>query len=195
MPRIRITRLLLVPVLGLAVVSHHAHAEGSGWDRLVPLIGLVLLLAAMGGRIWASAYLTGRKDRVLVTEGPYSVVRNPLYLFSLVGFVGAGLALESLTLTGLLLVVFLVGHWPAMVAEERKLEGLFGNDYVQYRNSIPRLLPAIHRLTPGGTMTLDPVRFRAALRDCLVLPLVFVAAELLEWGQLEGILPVIIHIP
>jgi protein-S-isoprenylcysteine O-methyltransferase Ste14 len=193
--RLPLTRLLLLPLVALAVFSHHLHAEGSGWDRAVSLSGLVLLLVAMGGRIWANVYVLGRKDRVLVTEGPFSLTRNPLYLFSLLGFVGVGLALESVFLAGLFAVVFFATHWPTIHAEERKLEALFGAEYRAYRTRVPRFTPALRLPKSGGELTVDMMRFRYCLRDCLAIPLVFVAAELLEWSKLAGTVPVFLHLP
>jgi protein-S-isoprenylcysteine O-methyltransferase Ste14 len=194
-PRILLIRLLLVPVIALAIFSHHLHAEGSGWDRAVSLSGLMLLLVAMGGRLWANVYVLGRKDRVLVTHGPFSVTRNPLYLFSLIGFVGVGLALESLVMAGLLGAVFFATHWPTILAEERRLEALFGAEYGAYRARVPRFLPALRLPEAAGELTLDMRRFRCCLRDCLAIPLVFVMAELLEWSKLAGAVPVLISLP
>jgi protein-S-isoprenylcysteine O-methyltransferase Ste14 len=189
------TRLLLVPVVVLALFSHHLHPEGSGWDRALSLSGLVLLLGAMGGRIWAGTYLAGRKNRVLVTEGPYSIVRNPLYLFSFLGFIGAGLAFESVTLALLMGLVFVAAHFPTMLAEERHLAQLFGEEYESYRARVPRFVPRLRGMQASETLVLDMRRFRASLRDCLAIPLVFILADLLEWTKLEGILPVLIHLP
>ena len=42
-----------------------------------------MILICILGRTWATLYIGGQKQRELVTKGPYSVVRNPLYLFTL----------------------------------------------------------------------------------------------------------------
>ena len=197
--RLRATRILLVPVLALALLSHHMHPEGSIWDRLLAMSGLTLLLVAMGGRLWSSAYIAGRKDNSLVTEGPYRLVRNPLYLFSLIGCVGAGLAFESLTLAGIFLGVFLVSHLPTIRAEERTLAELFGQEYEVYRARVPRLIPLPRTLfsrKPGPKVReLDMPRFTSALRDGLAIPMIFVIADLLEWAKLNEVLPVLIELP
>lgn len=193
--RILFTRLLLIPVIAVAIFSHHLHAEGSGWDRMLSLTGLVLLLLAMGGRLWANVHVIGRKDQVLVTDGPFSLVRNPLYLFSLLGFLGVGLAMESVFLAGLFGMVFFATHWPTILAEERKLETLFGAEYSAYRARVPRFVPALRIPTPAGEIPVDMTRFRNSLRDCLAIPMVFVAVELLEWSKLTGAVPVLVYLP
>jgi protein-S-isoprenylcysteine O-methyltransferase Ste14 len=61
----------------------------SVWDWQGPVqewienVGFSLVLLAIIGRCWASLYIGGRKVRELVTHGPFSIVRNPLYVFSL----------------------------------------------------------------------------------------------------------------
>jgi protein-S-isoprenylcysteine O-methyltransferase Ste14 len=69
--RLRATRALVLPAIVLSLVTHHVYAEGSLADTLIGGTGLVFLTAAAAGRIWASAYVIGRKNRSLVTEGPF----------------------------------------------------------------------------------------------------------------------------
>jgi protein-S-isoprenylcysteine O-methyltransferase Ste14 len=193
--RLVYTRLILIPVVGLALVSHHVYHEGGVWDQLLAAAGLVLLLAAMGGRIWANAHLAGRKDRELVRTGPYSISRNPLYFFSLVGFAGAGLAFESVALALLFVGVFFATHWAAVRREEEKLEGLFGEEYRAYRARVPLFLPRLSLHRAGGDLALDPRRFTTGLRDCLAIPLVFLVAQGLEAAKVSGLLPVLLELP
>ncbi len=194
-PRLTATRLLLLPVAFLVLVSHHVYVEGGVWDTLLGAAGLLLLLVAMGGRIWASVYLAGRKNRTLVTEGPYSVVRNPLYLFSLIGFVGAGLAFESLIIAALFAVIFFIAHWPAIHSEEGTLRELFGEEFEAYRRRVPRFIPLLRRPMSRETVRLDAPRFSRALRDSLAIPLIFIVADVMEWAKLSGVLPILIEIP
>jgi protein-S-isoprenylcysteine O-methyltransferase Ste14 len=193
--RLSITRLLIVPVLLLVLLSDHLHPEGSLREALLEVTGLILLVAAMGGRIWASAHLAGRKDRTLVTSGPYSLTRNPLYLFSLFGFVGAGLVFESITGALLMGVVFFVAHWPTIHREEARLERLFGDEYRRYAARVPRFAPALRLPESPAEMLVDTRRFNAALRDALAVPMVVVVAELVEWAKLSGVLPVLLELP
>ncbi len=193
--RLKVTRLLIVPIVVLVFVSDHLHQEGSGWEVLLESAGVLLLVAAMGGRIWASAYLAGKKDRHLVTAGPYSMTRNPLYVSSLVGFVGAGLVFESFTAAFLLGLVFFLAHWPTILREEARLEALFGEEFTDYRKRVPRFVPSLASFERQGELRLDTRRFTAALRDCLAIPLVLVVSEVVEWAKLSGVLPVLLELP
>jgi protein-S-isoprenylcysteine O-methyltransferase Ste14 len=54
-----------------------------------PFVGAIRgKLAAMiaSHRLWCSLYISGYKNSQLITSGPYSLCRNPLYFFSFVGF-------------------------------------------------------------------------------------------------------------
>lgn len=193
--RLRLIRVLMIPIAFLALATHHSHAEDSLWDTLLSTGGLTLLLLAAGGRIWASVYLVGRKNLALVTKGPFSVVRNPLYLFSLMGFIGSGLAFESVTMAGALVLIFFLAHWPAIRGEEADLERIFGEEYASYRSRIPRLIPASLRTDGEEIVTLDAQLFSKNLRDCLAIPTVFILAQLLEWAKMAGVLPILFRIP
>lgn len=52
------------------------------------LLGLLLVGVATVGRLWCSLYISGHENSELITTGPYSLSRNPLYFFSLPGFAG-----------------------------------------------------------------------------------------------------------
>ena len=69
------------------------------WLRLEParapmiafaaeLAGFAAVMTAVLGRVWCALYIAGRKNAELCQDGPYSFVRNPLYVFSFVGAVG-----------------------------------------------------------------------------------------------------------
>ena len=193
--RLRMTRLFLVPGVLLALFSAPTHPEGSIANRTMELGGLVLLIVSSGGRVWAGAHALGRKNRTLVTDGPFSVVRNPLYLFSLIGFVGAGLAFGSLTLATVFALTFFAGHWPTIGAEERRLEELFPDAYEDYRAEVPRFVPSIRRPRSGDSLTLNPKGFQRSVLESMAIPMVYVLAEVVDWARVVGMLPTWLRIP
>ena len=193
--RLRVTRALVLLVALLGLFTHHVYSEDSVTDTLLGAGGFILLVIAAGGRIWAGAYVTGRKNRTLVTDGPFSLVRNPLYVFSFLGFVGAGLSFESLTLAAVFGATFFVAHWPTIRTEERILEGLFGQAYRRYCSRVPRFIPVLRRPHAGGVLDLDIVGFVRTVVESMAIPLVFVLAELAEWAKLNELLPVLVRLP
>lgn len=77
----------------------------------------------------------------LATDGPFAVVRHPLYFGALVYHVGATLALGDLLLALSTLVFVLPLLAYRAVAEERVLARAFGDEYRRYRERVPALLP------------------------------------------------------
>jgi len=77
----------------------------------------------------------------LVTEGPYRVVRHPMYLGILSFHIGATFAMQSLLLlaaTALYVVPFTAAR---IVAEERVLLQGFGDAYSAFVRRVPALVP------------------------------------------------------
>jgi len=83
------------------------------------------------------------EGHTLKTDGPYAVVRHPMYLGIVLFHIGASLALQSpllLAATALFVVPFTAIR---IVAEEKVLRHAFGERYVRYAERVPALLPAI----------------------------------------------------
>jgi protein-S-isoprenylcysteine O-methyltransferase Ste14 len=106
--RIFISRLFALVFLLLFIFTE-PKLEDSAWEAILFFAGLILVGIATVGRLWCSLYISGRKSAELVVEGPYSICRHPLYLFSLLGVTGLGLASEVVCFAALLfLVLFLL---------------------------------------------------------------------------------------
>ncbi|MEN6347994.1 MAG: hypothetical protein ABFD08_01155 [Syntrophomonas sp.] len=105
--RIEISRVFIAALIIIIALSD------SAWESQAPFVGAVLFLIgsilvgiASLGRLWCSLYIAGYKTDFLVIEGPYSLCRNPLYFFSLIGAVGVGFSAETLTLPVVLFLIF-----------------------------------------------------------------------------------------
>jgi protein-S-isoprenylcysteine O-methyltransferase Ste14 len=100
-------------------------------------IGLGLSLFGLAGVILAR-YTLGRSFSVrakateLVTTGLYSRVRNPIYIFGVIFFVGVILIVRYPAL-GLLLVIVIPMQIIRARREAQVLEAKFGEAYRQYR--------------------------------------------------------------
>jgi protein-S-isoprenylcysteine O-methyltransferase Ste14 len=113
------------------------------------IAGLVLTALGEGLRIWAAGYLVKTKE--LITGGPYSYVRNPLYLGRLLILTGVAVAAR---MPMYLNVVFLVVGYAVfflyyMPRKERteppRLEQIHGEPFRRYFQAVPAIFP---RLTP-----------------------------------------------
>jgi len=151
------------------------------WREALEFAGFFLLIAAALGRVWAFAYIGGRKNRELCQSGPYALSRNPLYFFSFLGAAGACLALQSLALLAITVPAFLLYYDAVMAAEERRLDALFGADFVRYRAFVPRFWPRLARPERQGSIQLDVGLFTRGLSEVFWFLAFIVAAELIEW--------------
>ena len=122
------------------------------------VIGFILLIFGCFGRIWASLYIEGNKTKNLIINGPFMMVRNPLYFFSLMILIGFCFALKSLFLPIGLILIFIVFHVPTIANEERKLRDLHGELFDDYVRSTPRLIPNIFKYKK--TITSDRVNIK-----------------------------------
>ncbi len=157
--------------------------------------GLGLILACIGGRTWCILYIGGRKSRELVTTGPYSISRNPLYLFSIIGAVGVGAQAGALSVALLAGVLVAAIHGAAAAHEERCLLVEHGDTYRRYLAAVPRFLP---RLTRWKNAEFLQVRPRAVARTffdaCFFLAAVPLAALFAHLHSV-GIMPAVLTLP
>jgi len=77
----------------------------------------------------------------LVVEGPYRIVRNPMYWSVLCVMLGEALAFRSVTLAEIACAFFAFAALFVMVFEEPMLRRKFGAEYDAYCQRVPRWLP------------------------------------------------------
>ena len=159
--------LLACIVAGIAfvLVGDSRWPSGSFLHEAIEFFGLGLIVLCICGRMLCTLYIGGRKIEALVTEGPYSVVRNPLYSLSIVGAVGVGAQLGSFTLaiaTGAVAYfVFLL----VILKEEQVLSERFGTIYAEYTARVPRLLPNFTLWREAAKVEVDPRLVRITALD------------------------------
>ena len=120
------------------------------------LAGFGLAILCVAGRAWSILYVGAHKNRRLVMAGPYSMTRNPLYLFSTIGAAGIGLIFGSLVAAAILgLVSYLVLARMAQ-KEAAHLRTLFGAQYDAYARQTPFFWPRpLALFRSGGSDVLD----------------------------------------
>ena len=81
----------------------------------------------------------------LVTVGPYSVCRNPLYFFSMLLGIGLGFCTETFTVPILIALVLALLYYFQIKREEQALLRAFGAEYEVYLANVPRFFPSHRR--------------------------------------------------
>ena len=101
--------------------------------------GLPISIAGLALRAWATGHL--EKNEQLAVSGPYTYVRNPLYLGTLLTAAGFAVASRQWPLGVLFAAVFALIYLPVIELEEQHLRELFPS-YRDYCARAPMLLPA-----------------------------------------------------
>lgn len=158
-------------------------------------IGLAFILAAVLGRCWCILYLGGHKGATLIQQGPYSVSRNPLYLFSMLAVTGIGAQSGSIVL-GPILALFVYAVFNNVIdEEERLLRKVFGSDFDDYCSRVPRFGPRFKYWKADDSLLISMSGLGNTMRDALPYFLALPLFELIELSQSSGWVPVLIRLP
>ncbi len=128
--------------------------QGSGGPVLqlpsIWMVGFLPLLSGVVLYLWCAGAFTfiGKgtpapidAPKVLVIQGPYQWVRNPMYIAVLLVVIGEAILFRSFLLVGYALLVWLVVHLFVVFVEEPSLRGQFGGSYETYLRTVRRWLP------------------------------------------------------
>ncbi len=127
-----------------AAISASFLPGGTRRPELV-LVADLLATAGLAYSVWGLAYLRRSfsiipQARRLVTGGPYSLSRHPVYLGEIATAIGINLATAG-WLSALAIVYFVGCELLRIRWEERILLQTFANEYPAYARRVPRYLP------------------------------------------------------
>ena len=127
-----------------------------GWSQDTPatwnLLGLVGVAAGLTFYVWSlvfhfksyrAAVKIGFEPPHLVVDGPYRVSRNPMYVAGLFAWLGWTLFYGSPAVGVGLALLWTLFTLRVIPYEERQLEALFGDDYLEYKRSVRRWIGRI----------------------------------------------------
>jgi protein-S-isoprenylcysteine O-methyltransferase Ste14 len=178
--------LCLFPGILIAVFSSPAGPKGSWLDTVCETFGWSAFLSGVMIRLWATLYLGGRKEEELVTDGPYSICRNPVYVGSLLIALSIGLMLQSLTFSAGLALAVIAYAKGTVPAEEKLLREKFKEEFVKYCQQVPRFWP---RLSNFHTADVIEVRVKGLRLEFARLAVLIWLPALLEILALFRIQP------
>lgn len=187
-----------VALLGVALITAAlmlvSQSTAEQRDSL-ELAGWISIGICIIGRTWSGLYIAGRKNLLVVRCGPYSVVRNPLYLFSVLGAIGIGLSSGSLVYAVMLGAIVLTIFHLVVLQEEHFLSQTLGADYRRYLEEVPRWVPDLSAWEGASELQ---IRWRIVFRifgDALFFALAIPLLEALERLQDGGFVPVLLRLP
>lgn len=185
-----------VGVIGMAIAA----VTSSAWPAdtfarpATKGIGISLIVVCIIGRSWSRLYVGWQKTRNLVSAGPYSVCRNPLYSFSILGAAGAAAQSGSIAAALIAAIAVWCVLYRVTLREEEVLARLHGKAYQTYTRSVPRFLPRLSLWCDVAMVETRPLdTLKTFFEGCLFL-LAAPAFILIEYCQHKGVLPVLFRI-
>ena len=107
--------------------------------RLI-LLSAALVVAFYLFRSGHEAVIGEQRPLKIISSGAFGYVRHPLYLGSILVYLGLTVSTASLFCLTLLVVIVLFYNYIAAY-EEKLMEAKFGRDYIAYRQNTGRWLP------------------------------------------------------
>lgn len=193
--RISVLWTVCIAIIAVIILAQPGVADGSYNHEILESTGLALIIAAVMGRLWSILYIGAKKNEELIMSGPYSMTRNPLYFFSILGMTGAGLIFGSFLLTATILAVAITLFRYTAQKEAAFLHGKFGAQYELYAQRTPLILPAPALYTSGPEVTLSTRALAKTFRDCLPFLVLYPLIELVELLHTSGIIKPLFYLP
>ncbi len=192
--RILHSRLFAAGLFLLVLLSDSRWENVGLTSAVLFFAGALLVGVATVGRLWCSLYISGHKTKLLVTSGPYSLCRNPLYFFSLLGAIGVGMVTETVTVPIAIAAGFAL-YYPSVIREEEKrLAEIHGDEYAEYQRNTPVFLPSISHLTEPEEYSVNPRIFKKSIFEALWFVWIVGIIELLEEIHATGMIPTLFHL-
>lgn len=187
--RIAVLRIVFVLCLPLIVFSRPVWIDHLWLFEPMEVVGILLIIAAVLGRFWAVLYIGNRKNKDVFQDGPYSMMRHPLYTFSTIGVAGFGLMLGSVLLTVVLTLIFFMILSMTASKEEGYLRAQFGPAYDDYAARVPRMIPNVPLFKTAPEVTFSVASLWINLRDAFVFLGLIPVANLLVMAKAHQLWP------
>jgi protein-S-isoprenylcysteine O-methyltransferase Ste14 len=190
--RLLVVQVAAVTAIALLLFAKPFLGEGSRGHEVVELLGVGLVLICFGGLLWSILYVGGKKNKELISAGPFSMTQNPLYFFSTLGAVGIGLRYGSVLVAAALgLASFIVFRVTAR-KEAAFLLGKFGPAYTAYAERTPQFWPNPLLFRDQAERQFSTRALKRTFYDGLYFLAVFPLIETVEHFRIGGFLPTLI---
>lgn len=186
--------IVLIVLAAVFFTGLFVQAE-SPLHELFDFTGYLLIAICALGRLYSTAFLGGHKNQTLITYGAFSVVRNPLYFFSLLGALGIALMSGHVVLMIVVPIAFLALYLSLIKREEGFLRETFGAEYIAYCEKTPRLFPSFKHYHAPDEIVVSPKYLNKAYADAIWWFAAYPLVELSEWIQASGIISPVIVLP
>lgn len=179
----------------LCCCDSYWRAQSPAFYKAIEWFGIILIFICICGRTWSTLYIGGRKKDELVTLGPYSIVRNPLYVFTLIGAFGIGAQFASIMVATLVTLLTGLVFKTVVEKEEAFLASAFPAAWAAYSARVNRFIPRFALWRDADLLLVKPQLVRRTFFDACLFALAIPGVDLIEAAQAQGILPVLALLP
>lgn len=160
----RYRALFPIPLAILTIIFANPTISSLIYGSILVLLGSIIRVICLG-------YLGVKsRDEIpnianLITAGPYKYSRNPVYIantiiatgFVIIAFGGYGMIVT--TIVSLITVIIYISFYNFLVipSEEKFLEEKFGQEYLEYKQNVPRWLINFKNIEEKGRFRFLPV--------------------------------------
>lgn len=120
------------------------------WAEIAVAVAALVLAALSLWLMYRAIIVLGKQwgyvariveGHTLITDGPYNLVRNPIYTGMFGILIATGLAASRWPMFIAAILFFLCGTWVRVRREENLLRQSFGAEFEVYRSRVPALIP------------------------------------------------------
>ena len=192
--RLLFSKMLLLVFIVSLIIFEHGAITNKAISISFDILGFALVLIGGFGRLWASLYIEGNKLGKIISEGPYSIMRNPLYVFSLILLLGYCFAIQSIIVASLSIILFALIYMPTIYNEERRLLSVHDEGYKSYYERTPRFIPKFRlykEVESGSEINVNIRRIRNVLMEVASFIFFFGLIKIFDLLHHINILPTI----
>jgi len=189
--RVPVSRFAAVLLVLILLFTKPSLPHTSIWSYILNKLGLILVGISITGRVWTLIFISGYKTRRLITKGPYSFVRHPLYFFSLIGCLGLGFTSVNAVFMISIIAFFAIYYPLVMHFEEAKMLSSHPEEYEAYSQKIPQFFPRKFQLIEPDSYQVVPRKFRRDLINAMCFLVIYVSLDIIYKLHAHDVFPVL----
>lgn len=186
--------LIASVLLGTSLLTGSRWVENMAVYDSLFTVGIVLIGIATLLRASSVLYLAGYRNAHLITHGPFSVCRNPIYLSTVLGFVGIAFTTRTITYPIMTLILSGILFLSQIMREETRLLRLHGPRFEMYRERTPRILPKLNLFEEPIYFLISPQEFRRWNATSIWFILGIGFTQIIECLHNSSLLPIFISL-
>jgi len=180
--RVRFTFILVVFLLIEDIAEGTRLHDIDSFQDLWGALGLILVLSGVALRSWAAGVV--HKDEKLAVQGPYIIMRHPLYIGSLLMALGLCIIIGDNENIWFILIIGFLLYFPTIRKEEQELRQKFGKKWQSYIERTGIFFPKKIPTNVSANWSLSQWLKNREYRACATSLVALIALELIHELQI-----------